>query len=82
MILNSTVEGSVQGYTNVGGLVGRNDGSVSDASTSANVNAFNVAGGLIGYNTGTVTTSTATGTVTAVGARRGPRYGVNTSTSQ
>ena len=52
----------------VGGLVGRNQGSVTNSYATGTVNGYGGAGGLVGYNnSGSVTNSYATGTVTGYG---------------
>lgn len=64
------VSGSVEGYYQVGGLVGWNDdnGRISNCSSAAEVSVYApdnhcTAGGLVGYNTGTVEACYATGNV-------------------
>jgi hypothetical protein len=51
----------------VGGLVGRNSGTVASAAASGVVKASSRAGGLVGLNTGAVSRSYATGLVTGTG---------------
>jgi hypothetical protein len=57
------------GSTTLGGLVGNNQGLISDSSASGNVGRPNVAnlqaGGLVGNNSGTILSSIATGNVQA-----------------
>jgi hypothetical protein len=56
---------AITGSDEVGGLVGRNDGTVSNSSASGDVTGSNHVGGLVGRNyEGTVTTSAASGAVT------------------
>ncbi|MDG6220949.1 MAG: GLUG motif-containing protein, partial [Candidatus Thermoplasmatota archaeon] len=55
----------IMGYRSVGGLVGRNDGSVSDCyATGAVVVTGYTIGGLVGFNRGTITDSYAMGDCT------------------
>jgi filamentous hemagglutinin family protein len=61
------VGGSVNGFGNVGALIGENLGTLANSYATASVAAFADAGGLIGLNTGTVTQSYASGPVTAGG---------------
>ncbi len=56
--------GDVTTQNIVGGLVGRNYGTISLSSTSSVVEGLAETGGLVGWNTGTVSTSDATGSVT------------------
>jgi hypothetical protein len=61
----SVVNGDVTGYDDVGGLVGKNEGTVSNSYSSGNVTGNLNVGGLVGYNFfGTVTDSYSTGSVT------------------
>ena len=63
------LDGSVTGLDYVGGLVGYNQGIVSNSYTTGTVSGGNLgAGGLAGYNGGTVSNSYATGAVS--GANR------------
>jgi hypothetical protein len=58
------VNGYVIGDDNVGGLVGKNEGTVSNSYSTGNVTGNLNVGGLVGYNFfGTVTDSYATGSV-------------------
>ena len=71
---------TVSGAGQVGGLVGWNDGTVTDASASGDVTASGSgAGGLVGFNTSTasITESYATGGVTGAGGNFGGLVGVN-----
>jgi hypothetical protein len=54
----------VTGSNYVGGLVGKNAGTVTNSHATGNVTGSNYAGGLVGNNAGTVTNSHATGNVT------------------
>ena len=61
------VTGNVTGYDNAGGLVGRNEGTVSNSYSTCNVIGNLNVGGLVGKSDnseGTVTNSYATGNVT------------------
>jgi len=59
-VSNCHVIGEVEGDTGVGGLVGRNDGTVSDSSASVDIEGACI-GGLIAANYGIVSGSYATG---------------------
>ena len=68
---SSAIDVSVsQSFTNmsgiraVGGLVGENDGTITQSYATGSVTAAKQAGGLVGYNTGTISKSYATGAVT------------------
>ena len=60
------VNGNVSGNNSAGGLVGKNEGTVSNSYSTGNVTGNLNVGGLVGYNfnVGTVTDSYATGSVT------------------
>ena len=59
------VNGNVTGYDNAGGLVGKNEGTVSNSYSTGNVTGNANVGGLVGYNFyGTVTDSYSPGSVT------------------
>ena len=61
------VNGDVTGNNNTGGLVGKNQGSVSNSYATGNVTGDDNVGGLVGWNfDGTVTGSYATGSVTGL----------------
>ena len=68
-LLNSSVTGyaNYSGRVEIGSLVGRNTGTVHNATSNATVNAYgspmNIVGGLIGANTGDVLNSAYTGSV-------------------
>jgi len=62
-----TVSQSVTNMSSVkdaGGLVGRNDGTITQSYATGSVSSNKDAGGLVGYNTGTILRSYATGAVT------------------
>jgi flagellin-like protein len=62
----------------VGGLVGENDGTVSNSYSTGNVTGESYLGGLVGSNDGTVSNSYSTGNVTGdimVGGLVGGNYG-------
>jgi uncharacterized repeat protein (TIGR02543 family) len=54
---------TVSGISNVGGLAGFNDGTVSNSYFSGNVTGDRRVGGLVGWNSDTVSNSCATGSV-------------------
>jgi hypothetical protein len=58
------VNADVTGYGGVGGLVGDNEGTVSNSYATGSVNGIGWVGGLMGVNLGTVSKSYSTGTVT------------------
>ena len=59
------VNDNVTGYDNVAGLVGKNEGTVSDSYSTGNVTGNANVGGLVGYNFfGAITNSYSTGSVT------------------
>ena len=58
------VGGSVVGKWEVGGLVGRNIGTISNSYATGSVTGNESVGGLVGFNEGTVSNSYATGSVT------------------
>ncbi|QOZ82104.1 filamentous hemagglutinin N-terminal domain-containing protein [Chromobacterium sp. Rain0013] len=68
-LINSSVTGyaNYTGRVEIGSLVGRNTGTVHNATSNATVNAYgspmNIVGGLIGANTGDVFNSAYTGNV-------------------
>ena len=63
-VSNCYATGSVTGGSEVGGLMGYNDGTVSTSYSAGNVTGDSRVGGLMGYNDGTVSTSYSTGSVT------------------
>ena len=63
-VSNTRLEGgNVLGRNHVGGLVGKNAGSVSASYATGAVSGEDYVGGLVGWNEGTVTESYATGVV-------------------
>jgi len=61
------VNGNVTGYDNAGGLVGKNEGTVSNSYSAGNVTGNANVGGLVGWNfKGTVTDTYSTGNVTGL----------------
>ncbi len=61
------VDAEVSGRSRVGGLVGVNDGTVSDSYATGNVSGDSNVGGVVGSNSGTVSDSYATGNVSGDG---------------
>ena len=51
------IDNDVTGRNYVGGLVGSNDGTVTNSCTTGNTNGASYVGGLVGYNENTVTNS-------------------------
>ena len=62
-VSNSYVTGDVNGVTNVGGLVGWNDGTVSNSYATGSISGVNDIGGLVGYNGDTISNCYATSSV-------------------
>ena len=62
-IENLTVSGSVSGSNYVGGIAGRNDGTVRNCYNTASVSGDSTIGGVVGYNGDTVTNCYNTGEV-------------------
>lgn len=63
-IQNCSFAGSVTGYSNVGGIVGSNNGNVRNCSNSASVIAeLQTSGGIVGSNSGTIELCNNTGTI-------------------
>jgi hypothetical protein len=60
------VRGKLFGGLSVGGLVGFNEGTISNSSATGDVNGDSNVGGLVGISYGTITDSYATGAVTGV----------------
>ena len=58
-------DASILGRSRVGGLVGRNEGTLNDCYTTGNVNGRGEVGGLVGLNYGRITTSYTTSSVNA-----------------
>ncbi|WP_018263824.1 GLUG motif-containing protein, partial [Methylobacterium sp. WSM2598] len=71
------VGGRMTGVSNVGGLVGTNYGSISQASASVSVTGGSALGGLVGANSGSITQASATGSVTSSGSTVGGLVGDN-----
>src|SRR6185312_3919843 len=81
------IGGSVSGFSSVGGLVGTNDGAITQAYATGSVsqdglgnNSYYGAsiGGLVGTNNGTIAQAYATGGVTGFGLSVGGLVGANT----
>ncbi|MGN7760881.1 GLUG motif-containing protein [Paenibacillus sp. 22594] len=53
----------VEGGSAVGGLVGNNEGTISNSSATGSVSGYQFVGGLVGINDGTISNSSATGNV-------------------
>jgi filamentous hemagglutinin family protein len=60
------VGGSIIGVNRVGGMVGENDGAVSNSYATGSVSGSYEIGGLVGQNDGTVSNSYATGAVNGI----------------
>lgn len=68
----------VQGHTELGGLVGWNEGTVANCSMTGSVNGARFVGGLVGENFGRLINSYATGSVggvLAIGGLAGTNHG-------
>ncbi len=77
-ILNVVLEDCyVAGDANVGGLVGWNEGTVSNSYAGGEVTGDESVGGLVGWSRGAILDSYATGTVTGSDASVGGLLGVN-----
>jgi hypothetical protein len=63
-VRNTGVSGSITGDYYVGGLVGYNNGTITNSYATATVVSDNYGGGLVGYNKGTISSSYANGSVT------------------
>ena len=75
------VGGSVSGFSYVGGLVGVNNGTVSNSYATGSVSgAADYVGGLVAVNGGTISNSYATGSVSGTGAWFGGLVGANFGT--
>jgi len=73
---------NITACSHVGGLVGWNEGDVSDSYSTGNVTGDEDVGGLVGTNYGAVTNSCSTGSVTGdehVGGLVGTNYGAVTN---
>jgi len=74
----TVVNATVAGKDNVGGLVGNNDGTVSNSYSTGSVKGDNSVGGLVGDNGGTVEYSYSTSNVTSEqGSYIGGLVGIN-----
>src|SRR5690554_3079826 len=62
-VKNLSVVGSIIATNNVGGVIGYNNGTVSNVYTKVDIQGQSNLGGLIGYNNGTITNAYATGNV-------------------
>ena len=78
IISNSSASGEVMANSDVGGLVGINDGQIisSFATVAVTVN-MNAGGGLVGHNQGAIMNSYAAGDVTGSGNNMGGLVGLN-----
>jgi len=90
-LVGGSVKGAKSNNLNIGGLIGLNQGSISNAyatgsvTTTLNDDGFTRAGGLVGINQGTISNAYATGSVTANATLLGQTYvgglvGVNDTT--
>jgi hypothetical protein len=81
-ISNMTISGTVIGNSYIGGLAGRNLGSVSNVVNNATVQNFegNNGGGITGFNEGTISDCVNYGTVSVVGTYAGGIAGDNAGT--
>ncbi len=83
-IQNSNATGSVTATNRMaGGLVGQNQGTITNASASGYVSGLNQIGGLVGNNNGAnakIENASATGDVTATGNSSGGLVGYNQGT--
>ncbi len=69
--------GSVTAGADAGGLIGYNNGVITNAFSTATVSGVNYIGGLAGGNGGTITRSFANGAVTGTGQDIGGLVGEN-----
>ena len=67
-ISRSTASVAVEGTSYLGGLVGYNNGPISDSDASGSVEGRNQSGGLVGWNSGSITDSSASGDVGDAGS--------------
>jgi len=81
-VKNLTVQGSVTGYSMVGGVVGLlNNGTVSNCYVAGNITGTGNIGGVVGFNYGAVSNCYATGNITAgTGGNAGGVVGSNEGT--
>ena len=72
------VNGNIKGQQYVGGLVGWNDGSISNSYRTGAVNGTgSEVGGLVGYNDGSISNSYSSSSVTGAGDDVGGLVGIN-----
>lgn len=72
------VTGTISGGAQPGGLVGENQGTISNCYSKVNINSGSTIGGLVGFNYGgTITNSYATGSVTGTHYSIGGLVGAN-----
>jgi type II secretion system protein G len=64
-------------YRYIGGLVGWNNGTITNCYATGNITGNYYTGGLVGYNNGTITNSYATGSVTGYNEYTGGLVGRN-----
>ncbi len=78
-IENLTVEGSLNGKDNIGGIAGTNttEGTIKDCTSNVTVSGQNNVGGIVGKNEGTVTGCINKGDVTGSGTGVGGVAGTN-----
>ena len=57
------VDAQIEGYSNVGGLVGHNDGTISNSYVTGSVTGSSYVGGLVGHNDGPISNSYSTSSV-------------------
>ncbi|HOC58887.1 MAG TPA: GLUG motif-containing protein, partial [Smithellaceae bacterium] len=78
-VTNSHATGTVTGTSNVGGLMGYNNGAVANSHATGRVTGASYIGGLVGWNdsNSAITNSHATGAVTGSGEQIGGLVGVN-----
>ena len=83
-IENLTVEGSVAGHDNVGGIAGTNmeTGAIKDCTADVTVSGHDNVGGIAGKNDGSVTGCTNKGTVTGTGSNAGGITGTNNGNAE
>ena len=82
-VANDYVTGTVSGITSVGGMVGYNQGVLTQDYATTKVTGITDVGGFLGYNAGTVSNAYATGVVSGssnVGGFLGYNLGYNAGT--
>lgn len=79
VIANSSSSGSLSAaaYSQIGGLVGNNAGTISDSYSTAAVRGGAAVGGLVGQQSGSIQRSFALGTVQGTGSAVGGLVGLN-----